>query len=285
MYTQCPECLSVFSLDVRTFAQAHGHLVCGHCGAGFDSVATLTDQLPPEPFVELPVNEPAMEPPCVDLVVYRPQPDPPAVVQAEPSANATASDEDFSHLVFAPRFARESGGHKHARSRPRRQPRRPRESSGERSWPWLIACVVLSMSLLAQLGWAERDPIIRNPQVGGWLRGACAALGCRLPLISAPALLHLGASNVQAHPSVTGALMISASVRNDAAFTQPYPVLTITLVDAQGQRVAMRRLQPTEYLDDETILRRGLAPGANAILLLEVEDPGDKAVAFEFGFE
>ena len=69
------------------------------------------------------------------------------------------------------------------------------------------------------------------------------------------------------------------------AFTQPYPLLTITLSDAQGKRLGMRRLQPREYLDDATILQHGLAPGASAVLLLEVEDPGDKAVAFEFGFE
>ena len=62
-------------------------------------------------------------------------------------------------------------------------------------------------------------------------------------------------------------------------------MLTITLSNARGQRVAMRRLQPREYLDDRAILQRGLAPGASAVLLLEVEDPGDKAVAFEFGFE
>lgn len=139
--------------------------------------------------------------------------------------------------------------------------------------------------LVIQLAWAERDPLIRNPTVGGWLRSSCAALGCEVPLVAAPQQLQLLASNVQAHPSVAGALMISASVRNDAAFAQPYPILTITLSDAQGQRLAMRRLQPREYLDDNTILQEGLAPGASAVLLLELEDPGDKAVAFEFNFE
>ena len=69
MYTQCPECLSVFSLDAQTLAKAHGHVVCGHCNASFGSLATLTEQLPPEPFVELAVNEPALEPPLLDLVV------------------------------------------------------------------------------------------------------------------------------------------------------------------------------------------------------------------------
>ena len=47
----------------------------------------------------------------------------------------------------------------------------------------------------------------------------------------------------------------------------------------------MRRLQPGEYLDDDRALRRGLMPGATAVLVLELGDPGKKAVAFEFDFE
>lgn len=282
MYTQCPECLSVFSLDAQTLAKAHGHVVCGHCDASFDSLATLTEQLPPEPFTELPVNEPAFEPPGVDLVVYRPRPEPP-VVDSEPSMGP-APAEDFSQLVFAPRFARESKPQPSARAQ-KRERRRHARSSGERRWPWIVACTLLLLLLAMQLGWAKRDDLIRNPTTGGWLRSSCAVLACELPLVAAPQQIRLVASNVQAHPGVAGALMISASVRNDAAFAQPYPILTITLANARGERVAMRRLQPREYLDDNAALRRGLAPGASAVLLLEVEDPGDKAVAFEFGFE
>ena len=282
MYTQCPECLSVFSLDAHTLAQAHGHVICGHCSASFDSIATLTDQLPPEPFRELPVNEPALEPPGIDLVVYRPKIDTPAVVQAD-SATAKPVGEDFSQLVFTPRFARKQKTRRPKRPHHARQ--RERRASGERRWPWVLVCLVLALGLGVQLAWAERDTLIRDPVTGGWLRSICASIGCELPLIAAPQQLRLLDSNVQAHPSVAGALMISASVRNGAAFAQPYPVVTITLSNAQEQRMAMRRLRPHEYLDDNAILQRGLAPGASAVLLFEVEDPGDKAVAFEFRFE
>jgi predicted Zn finger-like uncharacterized protein len=291
MYTQCPECLSVFSLDAHTLAQAHGHVVCGHCDTSFDSIATLTGQLPPEPFRELPINDPAYQPPRIDLVVYRPKPLAPAVLEAIASdkgddvlAENSVDEEDFSQLVFAPRFVRQKVGKQSRRSQRRANKERKR-ATGERHWPWVVAGLLLLLGLGAQLAWAKRDLLIRDPIVGGWLRAACSQLGCELPLIAAPQQLRLLASNVQAHPSVSGALMISASVRNDAIFAQPFPVLTVTLSDAQGQRIAMRRLQPLEYLDDTTILRHGLAPGASAALLLEVEDPGDKAVAFEFGFE
>lgn len=287
MYTQCPECLSVFSLDAQTVAKANGHVVCGHCDASFDSLATITEQLPPEPFVELPLNEPALEPPLLDLAVYRPRPEPPAVAAVDGTpvvAPAQAPLEDFSQLVFAPRFAREPTERPSTRPS-RRIWRRHRQSTDERRWPWMLACGVLTLLLAVQLAWAKRDDLIRDPAVGGWLRSSCAVLGCQLPLVAAPQSLRLLASNVQAHPSVANALMISASVRNDATFTQPYPVLTITLSSAQGRRIAMRRLQPDEYLDDTAILQAGLPPGGSAVLLLEVEDPDKNAVAFEIGFE
>ncbi|MEO9215627.1 MAG: zinc-ribbon and DUF3426 domain-containing protein [Rhodanobacter sp.] len=290
MYTQCPECLSVFSLDVHTLAQAHGFVVCGHCTAGFDSIATLAQLLPPEPFEQLPINEPAFEPPTVDLVVYRPKPPAAAVaavvvVESPLPEQAPGDGEDFSQLVFAPRFARESGMRRSEKKREKSRRLRPARRSGERRWPWIFACSVFILLLAGQLAWAERDVLIRNPATGSWLQATCRQLGCDLPLVSAPQQLHLVASNVQAHPTVKGALMISASVRNEAAFGQPYPVLKVTLSDARGQYIAMRRLQPEEYLDDPAVLQRGLASGASAVLLLEVRDPGTNAVGFELAFE
>jgi predicted Zn finger-like uncharacterized protein len=262
MYTQCPACLTVFSLDVETLALAGAQVACGHCGDTFDALASLTDQLPPEPFRELPQHPALVRPPLLDLAVYRPPAEPAAVV-VDAAADAAAEPP----LTFAPRFARD---------------RRP---STERFWPWVFACTFLSLLLASQLAWAKRDVLIRDPQSGRWLQQICDALHCRLPLVSAPGELRLLASNVQTHPSVPGALVISLGVRNDAAFSQPYPVVVLTLSDAQGKRVAMRRLQPAEYLDDAQALQRGLAPGSRTALLFEVEDPGTRAVAFAFDFE
>ncbi len=71
MYAQCPECLTVFSLNTETLAQARGEVVCGHCETVFDALASLSDQLPPEPFEHLPPRMPE-SPPRLDLAVYRP---------------------------------------------------------------------------------------------------------------------------------------------------------------------------------------------------------------------
>lgn len=255
MYTQCPDCLTVFSLDAQALGRARGEVVCGNCDAHFDALARLAGQLPPEPFRLLPEQAAGMHAPRLELAVYRP-----------PSASATA--EAVAEPAFTPRFVE------------RRAPR-----VRERRWPWVVTCTLLALLLGVQLAWAERDALIADPLAGRWLRQSCAALGCTLPLVRDVHQLRLVARDVQAHPSVPGALMIGVTVRNDAPFAQPYPVVRLTLSDAGGHRVAMRRLRPIEYLGDAAAVQAGLAPGASAALLFEVTDPGNRAVAFEFGFE
>lgn len=278
MYTQCPDCLTVFSLDADALATASGLVQCGHCDQAFDALACLASQLPPEPFTRLTAAVVRGPAPRLELAVYRPRPEPTTVAVLGSDADGDSATDDFSHLVFTPRFAR-------GQRKQKRRERAARTPSGERRWPWVTVCLLLTILLGAQVAWAQRDPLLADPVTGRWLREACATLGCRLPLVPSVGQLHLIARDVEAHPDVRGALMISATLRNDAPFAQPYPVVSLVLADAQGHRVAMRRLRPSEYLDDSESLRAGMAPGAVTALVLEVEDPGNKAVAFEFDFE
>ena len=47
MYTNCPECGTVFRISTTELRVAEGYVRCGHCGATFNALATLADQLPP----------------------------------------------------------------------------------------------------------------------------------------------------------------------------------------------------------------------------------------------
>jgi predicted Zn finger-like uncharacterized protein len=276
MYTQCPECLTVYKLEAELLVPACGCLRCSHCDAVFNALGTLAAHLPPEPFTRLAEHALDQDPPVAEVAVFRPRPvveeapEPAAAVPSTGEAEATdapeAVEEDFSQLTFTPRFAR---------------PRR-------RSWrtaAWVAVCTVLVLGLGAQLAWAKRDVLIADPTVGPWIETGCAAIGCHLPLVSAPARLRLLARDVEQHPSVGDGLLITASVRNDASFAQPYPVVTIVLSDANGQRLAMRRFQPEDYVGDAATRARGLAGGATTAMVFEVQDPGQRAVAFAFSFD
>ncbi len=263
MYTQCPECLTIYKITVATLAEGHGSLRCGHCAAVFDALRTLTEQLPPEPVQHLLAHPGAGAPPQMSVPALRPQ----------PNQQATLFDPDerqqrpMQRRAQTPAFARAQ-----------------RKRSTARNWPWAVGATVLLLSLLAQIGYAERTALVDDAHVRPWLDSACAELGCQLPLRHDPAKLELLSRDIRPHPSVPNALIISATLRNTADFHQAWPEVEITLSDLDENRIAMRRFQPQEYLGEGHNLAAGMAPGATAALVFEVADPGKNAVAFEFKF-
>ena len=264
MYTQCPECLTIYKIAAATLAESHASVRCGHCAAVFDALRTLTEQLPPEPVQHLAVNAGDNIPPQLSVPALRPTSSPQQPLLFDP-------DDRPRHTPLrrtqTPAFARARQARAHSRR-----------------WPWVAGVVVLLLSLLAQIGYAERAPLLDNVQLRPWLDQVCAQLECQLPLRHDPAKLELLSRDIRPHPSVPHALIISATLRNDASFPQAFPAVEITLSDLDENRVAMRRFLPQEYLGDSRSITSGLAPGATAALVFEVADPGKNAVAFEFKF-
>jgi predicted Zn finger-like uncharacterized protein len=265
MYTQCPECLTIYKIGTDVLAQGHGSARCGHCAAVFDTLRTLTEQLPPEPVQLLDASVVGAVPPQLTVPALRPTP----VRQLQSS-------------LFDP----DDRPQRAAQRRPQTPAfaRGQRNASQQRNWPWTLGATALLLSLLAQLGYAERAPLLDDARVRPWLDRACAQLSCRLPLRHDPSTLQLLSRDIRPHPSVPGALIISATLRNDAEFAQAFPAVEITLSDLDENRIAMRRFLPREYLGDSRSLGSGMAPGATAALVFEVADPGKNAVAFEFKF-
>ncbi len=156
--------------------------------------------------------------------------------------------------------------------------------SGASTWPWRIGVALLIPLLLAQVGYAERFELLRNGLTRPWLERACASLDCTLPLAHDADGLALLSRDVRPHPSVANALIISATLRNNADHVQAFPTVEITLTDLNEHRIAMRRFRPQEYVNDARTIRGGLASGASTALVFEVADPGKSAVAYEFRF-
>ncbi|MGH8042243.1 MAG: zinc-ribbon and DUF3426 domain-containing protein [Rudaea sp.] len=264
MYTQCPECLTIYKVGATILAESRGNVRCGHCAAVFDALRTLTEQLPDDSVRHLLAHAGDAAPPQLTVPALRPTPRPQGVLFDPDERPARAPAARRAHT---PAFARAR------RARPR-----------VRNWPWALGALALLLSLLAQVGYAERAALLDDAHMRPWLDDVCAQLGCRLPLRHDPAKLELLSRDIRPHPSVPNALIVSATLRNDANFAQAFPDVEITLSDLDENRIAMRRFQPREYLSDSRSLSTGLAPGATASLVFEVADPGKNAVAFEFKF-
>lgn len=255
MYTQCLECLTIYRIPVDALTRAHGRARCGVCRAEFDVLATLVDHLPGEPVGRLERHQPGPLP-ILDVPAMRPK-------DGQHDLFAPEDDED---VAPAPTFV-------HAPAP------KPRGSRVLRYANLLLFVGLLSQAVYASRGWWMTEPRIRP-----WLDAVCLRLDCRLPPRADLGQIALVSRDVRPHPSQRGALIISATMLNRAAFTQPYPLVEITLSDLDEKLVAMRRVAPQDYLVDARALARGLAPNATATIDLEVQDPGRNAVAFEFKF-
>lgn len=392
MYTQCPECRTIFEIDEDALQASLGIVRCGHCAQRFDALRTLSNSLPAEPDVALPAQDPdALTPTLTDAVSAdaikaaakprrkrKPAAEPPpaapdtaiepvadwltpaaertralladaagiphetfqsdpewqaidlpiqteldiipmaaeAAAAADPAAIDPATTAAMPAAPTADASARDlatpapdaaPGGDAVEPALPADAmdatpegtddpslapipavplylpPRRQR--SYLRDGLWALGCALLALGLAAQLAWAQRTSLMLDPAARPWVLRACASFDCQLPPVRDTAKLELLARDIRPDPKVAGALLITATIRNDAVFTQPWPVVTVALTDLDNNPVAMRRFRPADYMPDRARRAAGITPDTTAAVAFEVADPGQRAVAFRFGFE
>jgi hypothetical protein len=140
--------------------------------------------------------------------------------------------------------------------------------------------------LLLGLQWVyfNRGALASDASTRPAMERFCSVLHCRLPLRVDLAQLEIINRDVRKHPRVDAALLINASIANRAGFAQPYPVFELSFSDLAGKPVAMRRFLPREYLGAGIDTAVGMAPDVPVQIVLEILDPGDDAVSFQFGF-
>jgi predicted Zn finger-like uncharacterized protein len=384
MYTQCPECRTIFEIDEDALQASLGIVRCGHCSQRFDALRTLSNSLPAEPDAALPAQDPEALTPTLTGVVSadaikaaaKPRrkrkpaaepppadPDPatePVADWLTPAAERTRvlladaagiphetlqSDPEWqaidlpiqTELDIIPMAAEETAAVDPAATGPDAAPAvdasagdpaipapdaAPSDDAVEPALPadapdatpedahdptpaqteplylpprrqrsylrdglWALGCALLALGLAGQLAWAQRTNLMQDPAARPWVLRACASFDCRLPPIRDTAKLELLSRDIRPDPKVAGALLITATLRNDAAFTQPWPVVTVALTDLDNNPVAMRRFRPADYMPDPGRRAAGITPDTTAAVAFEVADPGQRAVAFRFSFE
>lgn len=151
-------------------------------------------------------------------------------------------------------------------------------------WGAMAASLLLVVLLLAQVAWVERYQLVQSHQLRPVIEFFCQPLNCDLPLRHDISRIEMVEREVRDHPHINGGLLINASFVNRADFVQAYPVFEVSFSNVSGTPVAVRRFPPAEYLIGQQNVQDGMAPGERAQLMLEVVDPGDRAVSFQFDF-
>ncbi len=158
----------------------------------------------------------------------------------------------------------------------------PRDKRSTALWGGLIA--LLGLILLGQVAYLKRDVLAQVPSLRPAVAQLCALTGCELPPLRDLAAIQIESRDVRSHPERPNALVVNATFVNTADFPQPFPVMRLRFTDIQGRVVAERQFQPHEYLGRDIDIERGMPPGVPIHITLEIADPGQEAVNFEFDF-
>jgi len=149
----------------------------------------------------------------------------------------------------------------------------------------ILAAIMLVVLLAAQMA-VFRNVELANklPQLKPYLSIFCQHLPCRFTGRRDARQIQLVKRDVRSHPRAKNALLISAIFVNQADYNQPYPDILIKLSDLTATMVVERRFKPQDYLAKDRREFQMMKPGVPVQVSLEVLDPGNDAVNFEFSF-
>ncbi len=296
MLTTCPECHTTFRISQAQLDCRRGLVRCGRCSAVFNAYDTLLPELqtpaqadaaagsPTEsgfgPGAPLPADRtetaapelPAPpDAPSVDSTEDQAEVDP-----AQPQAGEPAPPQPDAG-VTAPPQGQETPESILLAELPVQRPTR---------WVptvlWGFASAVLAVAFGLQLMYYLRAEIVQAwPQSRPLLIQACARLGCDLPLPQDTAAVHIDASALETDPEDGARAVLSLTLSNRGTQTVAWPHLVLTLTDSRDAPIAQRPFTPAEYLAGKVEVARGMPPGLEHEVHLELELDGLPAYGYK----
>ena len=312
MFIACPHCQFLIARDPQSGASPAD---CPRCGkpcaradeatAGAPSLATLLHAapLPAEPVhIETPANGEATAdvPPAVavEAPALAAQPSAPAEQADTGEVPAASADETAREAAIATSRVPPPGVAPLAvietaatAPRPASTPTGPRFLQRARTTPvharrarlqWLVVAV-LSVLLCIQVVVADRA---RLAMQAGWrpiVTGLCGVFRCDVPTWREPAAFTMLSRDVRPLLDAPGTLQAQATFRNEARWAQAWPVILLTLKDADGRTLGARALQPSDYLPTGE-KAEAIGPGQSAQMAIRIREPSASVVAFSFDF-
>lgn len=156
-----------------------------------------------------------------------------------------------------------------------------REAPPPGRWMLRVTGALLVLALVVQLFYFSRAALLPG-------QALCATLhiGCSPDIRAAPARTDFSAvqlidPRVQARPGIDGVLSVQATLLNQTARVQTYPLLDLRFFDLTGRARVGRVFSPGEYLQAGTPVAQRMPPGIPVPAYLEILDPGLPVLSFQ----
>jgi predicted Zn finger-like uncharacterized protein len=297
MITHCPFCHTHFRVHSEQLAARAGQVRCGKCSRVFNALEHLIDELAPayasrpaDDIVQAPAGASPMEAGAEQVVAVDFDSAIEERANAEAADAASGKTQVVAIVADADRKAEESLPADGRITPDAAASAIPFEfgptasadpAKRARSWPWLLGALLLLALLLAQTAYYFRGPVtLLFPEAKPYAAALCAKLGCDLPLPRRVDLMSIDASDLQADTTNRDLMVLTATIKNRAIFSQQHPFLELTLTDGQDQPLVRRVLAPLDYAGKGFNPQAGVAPNGEIAVKVIIEGSQVKATGY-----
>lgn len=149
---------------------------------------------------------------------------------------------------------------------------------------WTVGILGLLLTFIMQNAYFLRDDLSRHEVLRPWLEKLCMVATCEIPLRRDVSKVIIVNREVHNMPDKQHILQVQFTLKNIAPYVQPFPLIMLTFYDIDGHEIAYRRFRPDEYLAQQIETGKGMKPQIPVIADLQILDPGEHAITYQFEF-
>lgn len=149
---------------------------------------------------------------------------------------------------------------------------------------WATAISGMLAIFILQYAYFMRNDLARHDVLRPWLEKLCILANCEIPMKKDVSKIILINRDIRSATDNKNILQVNITLKNIAPFAQPFPKVQLSFSDINGNRIAYRRFDPGEYLSKQIDMDKGMLPQVPVIASLQLLDPGEHAITFEFEF-
>lgn len=253
MFTKCPTCKTIYQISITQLREGHGEVLCERCKVLFDAVASLT-----------------REPVSGDVARIRPVV--PVLGEAE-----TVNTETSPPSASLP-----SGlSARRPESPDIDDPDDEDEPPSYHSWRWFLACLAMLVIGVAQVYGFHGERMAKDLNYRPLVVALCEHVGCAVPPYRNVKRIRVVDRGLYIAPDNIDGYEFRMVISNEAPIDQAFPRIKLTLTGNNGQAIAERVFESTDYLDAQTTV--GLMPvGESVEVQLMLANPGAEVGGFNF---